>query len=98
MRTITVTVSDYNSGDEVEVELDDVISELSSYESQQLVDDLYDDGYYQTELEREIASDDDSTVSLNEQLFRRELSKIRANYLNLTHSEIEIIEGIAKRF
>jgi hypothetical protein len=98
MRTITVTVLDYNSGDEVEVELDDVISELSSYETQQLVDELYDDGYYQTELEKELESDDDSTVSLNEQLFRRELSKIRGNYLNLTNEEIQIIEGIAKRF
>jgi len=98
MRTITVTVSDYYSGDEVEVDLDDVLSELSSYETQQLVDDLYNDGYYQTELEKELDSDDDSTVSLNEQLFRRELSKIRGNYLNLTHSEIEIIEAIAKRF
>jgi len=53
MRSVTVTVSEYNSGDEVEVELDDVLSELSSYETQQLVDDLYNDGYYQTELERD---------------------------------------------
>jgi hypothetical protein len=98
MRNITVTVTDVNTYDDVEVDLDDVISELSTMETQRLVDELYDDGYYQTELERELASDDDSTVSLNEQLFRRELSKIRANYLNLTHSEIEIIEEIAKRF
>jgi hypothetical protein len=98
MRTITVTVSEYNSGDEVEVELDDVLFELSSHETQQLVNDLYDNGYYQTELEKELASDNDSTVSLNEQFFRRELSKIRGNYLNLTNSEIEIIKAIAKRF
>jgi hypothetical protein len=96
MRTITVT--DINTYDDVEVDLDDVISELSTMETQQLVDELYDEGYYQTELEKELMSDDDSTVSLNEQFFRRELSKIRANYLNLTNSEIQIIEGIAKRF
>jgi hypothetical protein len=83
---------------DVDVDIDDVLSRLSSRELQRLADDLYDDGYCQTELEKEIASDDESTVSLNEQLFRRELSKIRGNYLNLTHSEIEIIEVIAKRF
>jgi hypothetical protein len=82
----------------IDVDIDDVLSGLSSKELQRLADDLYDDGYYQTELEKELASDDDSTVSLNEQLFRKEVSKIRGNYLNLTHSEIEIIEGIAKRF
>jgi hypothetical protein len=31
-------------------------------------------------------------------LFRREVSKIHSNYLNLTNEEIQIIEGIAKRF
>jgi hypothetical protein len=98
MRNITVTVTDVNTYDDVEVDLDDVISELSTMETQRLVDELYDDGYYQVELEKELDGDDSSNVSLNEQLFRRELSKIRANYVNLTHSEIEIIEGIAKRF
>jgi hypothetical protein len=99
MSTI-VTVLDYYTGDEVDVDLDDVLSELSSKETQDLVDDLYDDGYYQSELESELmlGTDEDSTVSINEQLFRKEILKIRDNYLNLTNSEIEIIEAIAKRF
>ena len=95
-----VTVLDYYTGDEVDVDLDDVLSELSSKETQDLVDDLYDDGYYQSELESELmlGTDEDSTVSINEQLFRKEVLKIRDNYLNLTNSEIEIIKAIAKRF
>jgi hypothetical protein len=82
----------------IDVDVDDVLNGLSSRELQRLADDLYDDGYYQTQLENQLMDDDDSTVSLNEQLFRKEVSKIRGNYLNLTHSEIEIIEAIAKRF
>ena len=82
----------------VDVDVDDVLVALSDRELQRLADDLYDDGYYQAKLEEKLASDDDSTVSLNEQLFRREVSKIHSNYLNLTNEEIQIIEGIAKRF
>jgi hypothetical protein len=82
----------------VDVNLDDILNRLSDRELQRLADDLYDDGYYQAKLEEKLASDDDSTVSLNEQLFRREVSKIHSNYLNLTNEEIQIIERIAKRF
>jgi hypothetical protein len=82
----------------IDVDVDDVLNGLSSRELQRLADDLYDDGYYQTQLEKQLMDDDDSTVSLNEQLFRREVSKIRGNYLNLTNAEIQIIEAIAKRF
>lgn len=82
----------------IDVDIDDILSELSSREKQDLVDDLYDAGYYQRELEIQLNSDDDSTVSLNEQLFRVEISKIRNNYLNLTNEEIQLIEKIGKRF
>jgi len=82
----------------VDVDLDDILNQLSGRELQRLVDDLYDDGYYQQKLENKLNVDDDSSVSINEQFFRRELSKISDNYLNLTNSEIQIIEAIAKRF
>jgi hypothetical protein len=81
----------------VDVNIDDIISGLSRRELQRLADDLYDDGYYQSKLENQL-SDDGSTISLNEQLFRAEISKIKGNYLNLTHSELVILSAIAKRF
>ena len=37
----------------IDVDVDDVVEQLSSREKQKLVDALYDDGYYQTELEKE---------------------------------------------
>lgn len=82
----------------IDVDMDDILWGLSDREKQNLVDDLYDDGYYQQKLEKQLNSDDDSTVSMNEQLFRAEISKIRGNYLNLTPSELEILSAIAKRF
>jgi hypothetical protein len=82
----------------IDVDLADVIEQLSSREKQKLVDALYDDGYYQTELEKELDSNVESTVSLNEQLFRIEVSKIHSNYFNLTNEEEELIMKIGKRF
>jgi hypothetical protein len=82
----------------IDVDLDDVVEQLSSREKQKLVDALYDDGYYQTELEKELDSDVAPTVSVNEQLFRTELSKISKNYVNLTNEDEELIMKIGKRF
>lgn len=82
----------------VDIDIDDVLCGLTDTEKQELVDELYDEGYYQTELEKQLSSDNDSTVSLNEQLFRTEILKLRSNYLNLTNSELSILENISKRF
>jgi hypothetical protein len=82
----------------VDADLDDIISGLSDREKQDLIDDLYEDGYYQSKLENQLLGDTDNTVSVNEQLFRTGISKLSSNYLNLTHSELDILENIAKRF
>ena len=82
----------------INIDLDDILDGLNSSEKQRLADDLYADGYFQTELEKEIEGGVDITVSLNEQLFREGLNKIRHNYLNLTTEEQEVIQKIGKRF
>ena len=83
----------------MDIDLDDIIDGLSSYEKQELVDELYSDGYYQTELEKQIyAGSEYDNVSLNEKLFREQLGKISSNYLSLTNEEQEIILKISKRF
>ena len=48
----------------VDIPLDDILSGMGSKEKQRLADDLFADGYYQTELEKEIEGGVDSTVSL----------------------------------
>lgn len=82
----------------VDISLDDILSGMGSKEKQRLADDLFADGYYQTELEKEIEGGTFDNVSVNEQLFREELNKIRLNYLNLTSGEQELIQKIGKRF
>jgi len=82
----------------INIDLDEILDGLNSSEKQRLADDLFADGYFQTELEKEIQGGTDYEVSLNEQLFREELNKIRHNYLNLTSEEQEIIQKIGKRF
>lgn len=82
----------------VDIDIDDVLYGLTDREKQRLVDDLYDEGYYQSKLENQLSGDTDNTVSVNEQLFRTEILKLRSNYLNLTHSELDILENISKRF
>jgi hypothetical protein len=82
----------------LDIDIDDIIDQLTPRESQKLADDLYHEGYYQKKLEKQLSSDNDNTVSINEQLFRTEILKIRSNYLNLSNSELEILSTIAKRF
>lgn len=83
----------------MDIDLDDIIDGLTSYEKQELVDELYSDGYYQTELEKQIhTSSEYDNVSLNEQLFREQLGRISSNYLSLTDEEQKIIQKISKRF
>lgn len=83
----------------LDIDLDEIIDGLSSYEKQELVDELYIDGYYQTELEKQIyTSSEYDNVSLNEQLFREQLGKISSNFLSLTDEEQELILKISKRF
>ena len=83
----------------MDIDLDDIIDGLSSHEKQELVDELYSDGYYQTELEKQIyTSSEYDNVSLNAQLFREQLGRISSNYLSLTAEEEELILKISKRF
>lgn len=83
----------------MDIDLDDIIDGLTHHEKQELVDELYSDGYYQTKLEKLIYTDSEyDNVSLNEKLFREQLGRISSNYLSLTNEEQEIILKISKRF
>jgi hypothetical protein len=83
----------------MDIDLDDILDGLNDKEKQELIDELYNDGFYQTKLEKQIEGNYDyDNASLNEQLFREQIGKITSNYLNLTTEEEEIIQKIAKRF
>lgn len=81
----------------IDIDLDDIISDLSERELQNLVDNLYEDGYYQKKLEKKL-EDGYYNISITEQEFRDNLAKLKLNYLSLTNEELEMIEKLAKKF
>lgn len=81
----------------IDIDLDDIISDLSERELQNLVDNLYEDGYYQKKLENKL-EDGYYNISITEQEFRDNLAKLKLNYLSLTNEELEMIEKLAKKF
>lgn len=88
----------------IDISFDDILSGMTSNEKQRLADDLYTDGYYQSELEKEIQDAIGHglgmtyAVGMNEQIFREQVFKLGINYLNLTNEEQEVILKVAKRF
>jgi hypothetical protein len=71
----------------VDVDIDDVLWEMSKREKQQLVDDLYDDGYIPTPLINRYTDD-----------FSDACRKLMGQAWRLTREEEEFITNISKRF
>ena len=59
----------------IDIDLDDILSDLSERELQNLVDDLYEDGYYQQKLEKKF-DDGYYNLSITEQEFRETKIKL----------------------
>ena len=77
----------------VDVDLDDVYSELRDREKQYLVDWLKEDGFL---TKRD--TDYDSPKSALEQLFDEDLKKIQNSYLTISKEDFELIRSIAKKY
>jgi flagellar motor switch protein FliG len=71
----------------VDVDIDDVLWGMSSKEKQQLVDDLYEDGYIPTPL-----------VDRHTDDFSNACRKLMGQAWRLTREEEEFIINLAKRF
>ncbi len=71
----------------VDIDIDDVLWELSKREKQQLVDDLYDDGYIPKPLINDHTDD-----------FSLACKKLMGQAWRLTREEEEYIINISKRF
>jgi hypothetical protein len=74
----------------VDIDIDDILWEMSSGEKQELVDDLYDDGYIPTKLEK-------SDLDLDSD-FDKACVKLIGNSWRLTCEEEDFILNISKRF
>jgi hypothetical protein len=78
----------------VDVDIDDVLWNLSSHDKQELVDDLYEEGYVPKEIEKK----ENPPVSVGESFFNEALDKLRGKWNMLTDEEETIIINISKRF
>lgn len=77
----------------VDVDLDDVYSELRDREKQYLVDWLKEDGFL---TKRD--TDYDTPKSALEQLFDEDIKKIQNSYMVISKEDFELIRSIAKKY
>lgn len=74
----------------VDIDMDDLLWSMSTKEKQQLVDELYDDGYTPASLQGELDKHvDDLSIACK---------KLMGEGWRLTTEEVEIIINISKRF
>jgi hypothetical protein len=72
----------------IDIDIDDILWSMSDTEKQELVDDLYDDGYIPTKLQK---SDSDSD-------FDEACEKLKGNSWRLTKEEEAFIMKVSERF
>jgi len=73
----------------VDVDIDDILWSLSSYEKQELVDDLYDGGYTPTQLDKKQSKSDDD--------WDEAVEKLKGNKWRLSKEDEETILKIANK-
>jgi hypothetical protein len=74
----------------LDVDIDDILSGLSGREKQQLVDELYEDGYVPKQVEKIIDNDNDSD-------FDEQVRKLIGNSWRLTKEDEETILKITNK-
>lgn len=76
----------------IDVDIDDMLYNLSDREKQKLVDELYDDGFVQTQI-----STDDSNNNLLDVMWTESVTKLLNNRHMLTSEDEEIIKKISNK-
>ncbi len=74
----------------VEVDIDDVLWGMGSRDKQELVDDLYDDGYIPKQVQKQVTKYNDD--------FSNACKKLIGQSWRLSREEEEFIINISKRF
>jgi hypothetical protein len=76
----------------IDVDIDDVLYNLSDREKQKLVEELYDDGFVQTQI-----STDDSNNNLLDVMWTESVTKLLNNRHMLTSEDEEINKKISNK-
>jgi 5'(3')-deoxyribonucleotidase len=76
----------------VDIDIDEVLGDLNSRELQELVDNLYDDGWVPTQLQAVTDS-----ASISDEEWNEVIEKLRTGKIFLTIEEEELIKQLAKK-
>jgi len=76
----------------IDIDIDEVLSDLNSRELQELVDYLYDDGWVPTQLQAVTDS-----ASISDEEWNEAIEKLRTGKIFLTLEEEELIKQLAKK-
>ena len=76
----------------INIELDDIIWNLSDSDKQEVIDELYDMGYVPSQLEE----NEQEFTNVHDELWFEAVDKIRQGRLQLTSEQEEVIMSIAK--
>jgi 5'(3')-deoxyribonucleotidase len=76
----------------LDIDIDEVLSDLNSRELQELVDNLYDDGWVPTQLQAVTDS-----ASISDEEWNEAIEKLRTGKIFLTIEEEELIKQLAKK-
>jgi hypothetical protein len=73
----------------IDVDIDDILYGLTSWERQELIDELYDAGYIPTDLEKKQSKSDDD--------WDEAVAKLKGNKWRLSNEDTEIILKITSK-
>ena len=79
----------------IDIDIDDVLCNMSTREIQNLVDDLYEDGYIPNKIEKQEVRE---APSISEGFYLEAIDKLARGYHQLTSEEEQTIINLAKRF
>ena len=81
----------------IDIDIDDILNDMSSWECQELADSLYEDGYIPKQLQ--VGSDSllDRAETYLEQELSNTLMAIWSNRLHLTDSDKEILKTLSRK-
>lgn len=81
----------------INVGVDEIYDELSSYDKEELIDLLYEDGSLDNHPHFEMIRTHDRSASFDRGQFNKSLGIIGRSYYRLSNEEIEYINNLAKR-
>ena len=83
---------------QVEIDVDEFVDGLDSYDTKKLIKILDEDGILDDYGYHKVTEPSSNGVSVAEQEFLDAVSKLGSSYMRITKEEEELIKSIAKRF